>query len=240
MLSENAQVILEGEPSVRRLFLDWNLFHVERRYADVLSSFRRAHSQRNAWLRNGGRGPPVWDEEYVCLAEKVADARAHLVEWLQAELTNVFAQTPILPRFRVTFKRGWPQGKALSDVLSSTLQIDQEKGFTTYGPSRADFAIQTDGVDGIGSRGQGKMTVALLQYAAQLLCEKRSQGACIWLLDDLAAELDTPSFECLWGLYRSTGQQVFATALTLPERSELLCPADTSQVFHVERGVLLN
>jgi recombinational DNA repair ATPase RecF len=69
--------------------------------------------------------------------------------------------------------------------------------------------------------------VCALQLAAQRLWG-RAGLACVWLVDDLAAELDPDRLARVWQGLRETDLQIFATSLTDP-----MMPG---QVFHVEQG----
>ena len=61
LIAENSQTLLEGGPAVRRLFLDWNLFHVEPRYFDLLvfvpaSTFTKKRLASERSERSAGLG----------------------------------------------------------------------------------------------------------------------------------------------------------------------------------------
>lgn len=229
LIGENSQKLLEGDPELRRLFLDWNLFHVEPGYGELLASFRRVRAQRNAWLRSGGRGRPVWDAPYAELAKSVTHHRRRFVLDLQGELNEVAAGLGMGDPPRIEFVQGWPGGEdGLLDLLPQHRASDLRLGFTYLGPSRADMQIAADsGVKGLPSRGELKLMVAVLQLAAQRLWG-RSGVSCVWLVDDLAAELDSESLQRVWGGLSGTGLQAFATSLGPP-----IAPGC---VFHVEQG----
>ena len=46
-----ADLVLDG-PSIRREFVDWGLFHVEQHYLATAQRFRKALTQRTAWLKD--------------------------------------------------------------------------------------------------------------------------------------------------------------------------------------------
>ena len=237
LIAENSQTLLEGGPAVRRLFLDWNLFHVEPRYFDVLSSFRRVLSQRNAWLRKGANGPRVWDEEYIESAQQVTRMRQEFAEALSEELTALNSTFSGLPVIRTRLEKGWLENSALADALKASLKDDVYRGYTKVGPSRADLSISANGVARIGSRGEMKVVVCILQYAAEQLCPEYMKETCIWLFDDLSAELDQASVRSLLEIYRETRQQIFATGRQVDTAIVDFFGSEATRVFHVERGV---
>jgi DNA replication and repair protein RecF len=239
LIADNAQQLLEGPPRIRRLFLDWNLFHVEPGYPRLLSELRRVRSQRNAWLQHGARGPAVWDAPYCRLAQEITTRRATLVDDLsdglrqQGYLTERFGSAP-----QLEYRRGWPEHASLQDLLRDSLRQDQERGYTFYGPPRADFAVRFGHGSAVPSRGQTKLLVFCLQLAVQACADRRHGPPAVWLLDDLAAELDRPTVKQILDDLLDTGSQVFVTAVSegVPPRDTSTDPAHT--LFHVEQGAL--
>lgn len=240
IVTENSQRLLEGQPDVRRLFLDWNLFHVEQSYADLLANFRRVLSQRNAWLRCGASGPPVWDEEYISLADKITEFRRLFVDRLQVELDSVDTAALRVPRLHLALRQGWPEDADLKNVLAASFLTDTRRGFTRFGPARGDLLAQFDGIPGVGSRGQSKIAVILLQLGAQKVLESHSDASCIWLLDDLRAELDSERYSAIWRLFVETQRQIFVTSLEDPGLSGRPLFAESVKMFHVEHGSLVD
>lgn len=227
VIGENAQRLVEGDPELRRWFLDWNMFHVEPGYRELFSRFRRVLAQRNAWLRAGGKGRPVWDDSYVAAAEAVTGARRAFVVSMNDAIREVGPVCGLAGDLVVGFKRGWSEGQPLATHLEETRQGDVERGYTWYGPGRADLDIRLDGRHSLCSRGQNKIIVAVLQLASQRVLAL--QGVeCVWLLDDLVAELAPENMSSIWGAIAGTNAQILSTALRAP-------PFDGA-MFHVERG----
>jgi DNA replication and repair protein RecF len=229
---------LEGEPRIRRLFLDWNLFHVEPSYGPLLRAFRRVQAQRAAWLRSGGGVRAVWDGAYVDLAEKVSDRRSEVIRRLGDHSTAVLRDLPQLPPFRLRFYRGWPDAKPLAEALSSSLLADRQRGFSFYGPSRADFRIEFVDRAGMPSRGQAKLVVCVLQIAAQRMWDEAGGPRCIWLLDDLTSEIDRDGAKSVAPLFLGGGRQVFATSVQGDSVGADAVGARAGALFHVEHGAL--
>jgi DNA replication and repair protein RecF len=241
VLSENSQRLLEDEPALRRLFVDWNLFHVEQHYPRSYASFRRALKQRNIWLRSGGKGRNVWDEQLVEYADAVATSRQQFAVRLDDELRNLQLHHPFFPSISVNMNRGWPCDIGLREALASTITRDIHRGYTGMGPSRAEIEFAVGGQTGLGSRGQTKVAVVMLQIAAQRVCEQLTQNSCIWLLDDLKAELDSLAFEGVWRVFAESNYQVFATGREIVDAKCLIGNSgEDLQVFHVEQGKLMS
>lgn len=241
ILTENSQILLEGEPAIRRMFLDWNLFHVEHRYTDLYSSFRRVLGQRNAWLRSGALGSPVWDAEYIALSEKITSFRRRYVDLLSAEISSLNSRVPSQFKLEISLLAGWPEKQSCADAIKDGFLEDQRRGFTKYGPAKADLRVSVSGNARVGSRGQSKVAACLLQYAAQKVLEKReAHRSCIWLLDDLRAELDVLATENLWDLFLETQQQIFLTGRGRNSVLSAVGDGNRIPVFHVEHGDLVH
>lgn len=227
VIGENAQRLIEGDPELRRWFLDWNMFHVEPGYREVFFRFRRVLAQRNAWLRSGGKGRPVWDDAYVAAAAEVTAARRSFVASINGEIREVATVCGLAGNPVVVLKPGWPEGEALGTRIDQARGGDVERGYTWYGPGRADLEIRLDGRRSLGSRGENKIIVAIVQLASQRVLAV--QGVeCIWLLDDLLAELAPENMSAIWAAIAGTNAQIVSTALRPP-------PFDGA-MFHVERG----
>lgn len=238
VVGENAQRLLESGPEIRRLFLDWNLFHVEQSYGPALKRFKRVLQQRNAWLKAGGTGRPVWDEPFVKCSEEITAARLRYVDGVQREATKACSDldgrvTPM----DIRLDQGWPPRVRLADALRNSLARDLERGYTCHGPSRADLVIDGGGVGRLGSRGQLKAAVCILQIAAERLAGMRGLPGSIWLLDDFPAELDGEIQRSLLGLFSASKSQIFGTAIQC-DQAQLGGAEGGAQVFHVERGRL--
>jgi DNA replication and repair protein RecF len=110
------------------------------------------------------------------------------------------------------------------------------RGFTQYGPHRAELLIRVDGQSaqtGI-SRGQQKTLVALLRLAqAQHFTESTGRN-CILLYDDLAAELDTGHRQEILAVLVKMKVQLFLTAIEAEQID--LSGWETKKMFHVEQG----
>jgi DNA replication and repair protein RecF len=239
VVGENAQKLIESGPEIRRLFMDWNLFHVEQSYGPALKRFRRIQQQRNAWLKAGGAGCPVWDEPYVGCSREITTKRFLYVDLLQRRLSDAYSELNgrIAP-VSIRLDRGWPPHADLSHLLRSHYRKDVDRGFTYYGPSRADLLIRGIEAGGLASRGQLKLAVCLLQIAAERVARACGLPRSIWLLDDFPSELDASNQRALLDLFSASKSQIFGTT-TQFEEGRLNELGETARVFHVERGQLI-
>ncbi|MBK1645021.1 hypothetical protein CKO25_10230 [Thiocapsa imhoffii] len=235
LVGENPQGLLAGDPTLRRTFLDWNVFHVEPQFGRVRSEFRRVLDQRNAWLRNGSRESCVWDPIFVDLAQQVHQARSDfLVAW-QAAFAEAAKPFAFLAQCALSYSAGWSVESTLDEALRATRATERHRRQTLIGPQRADWSIQQNARLMRFSRGQAKVAVCVLQIAAEQVHRAGGLSPCLWLLDDLHAELDVETRTRIEQLYRMQEAQCFWTHV----RGDHLRAAEGSSgqstpMFHVE------
>jgi DNA replication and repair protein RecF len=238
LVGENPQALLEGEPTLRRSLLDWNLFHVEHQLGRLRMEFRRVLSQRNLALRIRGPGPSAWDPAFVKISEEINEKRESFVHAWRSHFLALAHEFPFLAGCDLLFERGWALDRHLAEILAGTRGAEAQRGQTLSGPHRADLKICRDRVPMRFSRGQAKIAVCLLQLAAERVHRAEGLHGSIWLLDDLEAELDDDTARRLRRLFDATGCQRVFTAL----RGAVSGIADTaskrSTMFHVEHGRL--
>lgn len=113
--------------------------------------------------------------------------------------------------------------------LEENLTKDLERGFTSFGPHRADlvFKCEEGGARDILSRGQQK--IALISFfLAQLKHLRISQGRCCTvLLDDLASELDDDVLGVLYQHLQVLDHQLLITAISQNDFPEYIKTANT-------------
>lgn len=238
LIGEGAFALLEGEPSIRRNFLDLNLFHVEHQGARVLGSFRRALDQRNAWLRGGSPGRAIWDGEFVERSLDLDRARRALFEGVSREFSALATGFGFMEGAELVLQRGWRGDRTLEESLAADRSAEERSGFTRVGPQRADFFVSSPSGPLRMSRGQEKLVVCLLQLAFDREQARRLRQGSVWLIDDLWADLDVTSSIKLSKLFADTGGQCLFTKLgDAGDKGGSLWPSPT-RMFHVERGAV--
>ncbi|MDR5874399.1 DNA replication/repair protein RecF [Halomonas sp. CUBES01] len=239
LINPDAFRLLEGPPAGRREFLDWGVFHVKHRFLEIWKRTRRALKHRNAMLRHGRIDPRelgVWEQELATWGEQMDTLRR---AWF-ADFLPVFEETlerllP-LPGLTLHYARGWDKKRSLADVLEASRATDQQMGFTQQGPQRADLRIKLNKQPAIEvlSRGQQKLVVSALKLAQGRLLESASQRHCIYLIDDLPAELDAHHRSQFCQLLEDMQCQVFITSVE-PEALRQAWQAQTTiSMFHMK------
>lgn len=227
--------LVSGGPEGRRRYLDWVAFHVEHEFLALWRQFRRALKQRNAALRDGGRGLAAWDTEFVALGEEVDRLRRSVLGACAGSLLEQ-GQALLGAPVGFEYRSGWPQGKRLGDALADSAERDRSQGVTGAGPHRADIRLVYDERQArrLVSRGQQKLLASAMVIAATEVVQTALERPLLLLLDDPAAELDEAALARLLNQVFGLGAQVIATSL----QPDVLEFPSVPARFHVEQGRL--
>ncbi|MCE8017254.1 DNA replication/repair protein RecF [Halomonas sp. MCCC 1A17488] len=242
LVNPDAFRLLEGTPAGRREFLDWGVFHVKHDFYDAWRRTKRALKHRNALLRHGrmdANSLAAWEQELAVWGERVDLLRR---EWM-AGFVPVFEETLgsliDLPEMQLRYSRGWDKQRPLRDVLEQGRATDQQMGFTQNGPQRADLRIRLGRRPAVEvlSRGQQKLVVSALKLAQGRLLERVTGHGCLYLIDDLPAELDAEHRRVFCRLLESMRCQAFITSV---EHDALVGSWNSHTpmaMFHVKQAV---
>ncbi|NNM58628.1 MAG: DNA replication/repair protein RecF [Legionellales bacterium] len=233
--------LLSGGSKPRRALIDWGLFHVEHRYHSLWLKLQRCLKQRNMALKQ--RLPfeqiSIWDEEFCVIAEEVDFARKHYCEQLYPKFKTIIDE--VLPNNQVEYhySRGWSKDKELKALLTDSYHQDTERGYSFYGPQRADLVLKTGSLPLLDflSRGQQKAVVCALHIAQAELLHEQAKKESIFLLDDLPSELGMQYRNYLINSLNRLNAQVYLTSIEKEGLYEALVDK-TVKMFHVEQGVL--
>lgn len=244
--------LLEGGPGVRRQYLDWGVFHVKHSgFFEYWPRYRKALQQRNSLLRRGNIEPALlapWDRELEAMGALIQDARRSHFELLSAAFEEIYqrllaavdAGDTDVPSLSMSMTSGWKDGEySFAESLRHNLAGDLRSGFTRSGPHRADIDFRVGRLDAgdVLSRGQIKTLVCALKLAqSKVLLD---QGiATVFLVDDLAAELDERRCSAVFKELIELDVQVFASAVRRSDLNDDWCLSKPLKRFHVEHGVV--
>ncbi|MEX0619649.1 MAG: DNA replication/repair protein RecF [Pseudohongiellaceae bacterium] len=239
VLDSNAFALLEGGPRVRRSFLDWGVFHVERSFVQNWRATRKCLANRNLLLKEGGDRSQIaaWDTE-LCRAATAVDAarQAYFDEYLPV-LSEVVGQLVDLPDLSLRYHRGW-EGNPLDEVLLRHAASDSKYGATQYGPHRADIVVKSGKLAAVEilSRGQQKLLVSAMKIAQGKLLSSAVNQDCIFLIDDLPSELDQANRHKVCNLLQALKSQLFLTCVDPSSLQDCWDEKVKFAKFHVEHG----
>ena len=239
IINPDVHKLLEQGPKNRRQFIDWGVFHVEHSFLQAWQQYYRVLKQRNAALRrkHDKKSITLWDEQLIQHAKTITLSREnYLLGFLP--IFNKYVGKLMGLEVSICYQRGWSGELSFTETLENSFQKDTFKGFTSFGPHRADLEISYQGnlVQNSFSRGQQKLLVCAMRLAQINHLRKETSQQSILLVDDLAAELDIEHRQKLIELLIDTKAQLFVTATE--KNSFVLPPEIESKMFHVEHGVL--
>lgn len=232
--------IIDAGPSVRRSLLDWGMFHVKHSYHSIWKSYRSVLKQRNALLRQNAKPPAFvpWDAQLVELACELDTLRSDYFQQWSATFQEILLQLTDISCV-IHYYKGWDRkssGKSLTLILAEQLSSDLQRQYTSSGAHQADilFDLSSKKAKQLLSRGQQKIILIALKLAQASLLSTD----CIYLLDDISAELDTEHFTSLLNYLCSVKGQLFITSLGLANLSLLKCKLE-SQFFSLQNGLFI-
>lgn len=221
LINSESYALLEGDPSVRRKFLNWIMFHVEHSFHGTWQRFSRALEQRNALLKTENPKEflaemPVWNQEIVEYGEMIDAQRKALVVDLLPIFSNLMTELlPLKTNISIEYQQGWPKGVALAGALEQSVGRDLALKYTTVGPHRAELEILLNGIPAKSflSRGELKIFICGLLISRAILLKQKENRQCIFLVDDLHAELDERATGVVLSALKSLKTQVFVTSI---------------------------
>lgn len=238
MTPETFKLLIEG-PQERRRFLDWGVFHVEHSFTELCQRYQRLLKQRNAALKQFPKSKTLhaWEKELTEVGERITHHRKQYIVGLLPFIDE--ARHYLLPSFeiQINYEQGWQEHLTLEEALQRALSQDQRFGYTSVGPHRAELAITLDGFEAhqVLSRGQQKLLICALHLAQAKQLQATTGKKCLFLIDDLASELDGPNRQRLIAALAKEGHQLFLTGVEdAPWHS--VCEQYEGHMFHVEHG----
>ncbi|WP_395338997.1 DNA replication/repair protein RecF [Ningiella sp. W23] len=238
---QSSDLIL-GAPMLRRRFLDWLLFHVEQSFYFASQSYAHALRQRNALLKlsdvqdlQGFMDQDVWRDILIEHGMTINERRKHYLARLNKELKHLYSVFRPDVEIELRYNQGWDNALSLADAIHSKVHRDLLKGSSSVGPHKADiqFLVNGKAASEFLSRGQLRVLVSLLLTAQVKVLKSITKKSCIFLVDDIAAELDINTREFFLDTIASENAQIFVTAIE-KEQLNFAKKYNNNKVFHVE------
>lgn len=213
--------IIDAGPATRRQLLDWGMFHVKPNYAGTLKQYRQALKQRNALLKIAAKPAQLapWNQTLQELGVWIDEARTAYFSTLLPQFRKMLKDLTSLD-CDLTYFNGWEkaeQKKSLLEMLETSYASDLKKQYTQFGPHHADLQLNT--ANGKAklylSRGQQKIILMALRLAQAQVLDK----PCLYIWDDVCAELDTAHLDQLTHLMQMIPGQFFITGIDLSQTS---------------------
>lgn len=221
---------------LRRQFIDWGIFHLDNKFLDLWRNFEFILKQRNVAIRNKINIDSIkaWDKSFTTTSIDLYKYRKQYVENLSSTLNFILQKLQCNFKVNISYKVGWDINQDLSIILHKNLVNDLKFGYTIYGAHRSDLSILVNKIPAkdILSRGQQKLLFYALQIAQGTIICKNTDKNCIYLIDDILAELDLQKCKLVVNVLKNFPNiQIFATGLSYPCLKEIFLDLDKSISF---------
>lgn len=240
-ITPDSFMLLNAGPEQRRKFLDLGVFHVEPNYINTSMRYKKLLKQRNALLKQSNCSSQLkhWDESFVRAAEALNQKRTEYFEGFMPVFSSILDEFLPTPHIQSKLSKGWRSEMSFADALCHSKGQDLRFKTTNVGPHRGDIKLTTSGyaVQQVLSRGQQKLLVCALILAQSVYLFQQKGIRCVYLLDDLASELDSANLNKVLCWLRERQHQVFITSVDKGGWAKLY-ENTPSKVFHVEQGLI--
>ena len=219
-------MLLRGNPSGRRRFMDLTLSVVNRDYYTALRDFHRGIVERNRLLKNGGSEAEfsAFEAEIARHAIQIASYREVGMNTLSEVLCRTYdsiAEADEGPQFSFCPNVDCHDTEAYCRLLHDSRKRDIMIGVTQRGPHRDDFnfSLQVGSAREYASDGQLRGLCLALRIAQACFYRQQLGLKPVLLADDVLGELDPIRRQGFW---RACPEdlQVVATGTELPEEPE--------------------
>lgn len=239
--------IVKDEPEKRRKFIDKELCQIRPSYYNNLANYKRALTERNAYLKEinvDHNMLDIWDHELSKYGALVIKQREDFIKKLNEASSNIHKKiTNYSENLKVEYSPNIElmETAAYQEVvcykaLKESFDSDLRQRTTTKGPHKDDLDLFVDDINvrAFGSQGQQRTVALSLKLAEIDIIKKESGEDAILLLDDVMSELDITRQEFL--IKALEGCQLFITTTEMPETLTEKFP--NKKEFHVENGIV--
>lgn len=210
--------IIKDAPSDRRDFLDGLLSTLRPSYARAAAEYAKAVAQRNQLLRrirdgfSSEKTLSTWDAKVIELGTSVLEIRARAVEPLSEMFEESMNALYGSEKAAIEYSYSAPP-EGYGEALTEARSADIERGTTSVGPHRDDFAAMLGGVSLTiyGSQGQQRLATLALKFAARDYIRSETGSDPVLLFDDVMSELDEVRREMLVQYFLRSSQAVIST-----------------------------
>ena len=209
--------LVTGAPGERRKHFDKLIAELSPGYSQTRTQYNEALIQRNSLLGRvrsmGGESSSLeaWNQRLADVGTQVVQARQQLVDSINGPLAEIASSLGFRGALELRHRPGGAESASeYLEELANKTEGDVERGFTSYGPHRADFVFWREGHDikTTGSQGEKRMSLLSLLLRERELLTDRIGITPLLLLDDVMSELDATRREQLVAHVASDGQCV--------------------------------
>jgi DNA replication and repair protein RecF len=221
--------LFRDTPSERRRFLNQAVFLQDTGFLELHTDYEKVIQQKNRLLKDRRDSDmiDVWNDRLITLGANIIAKR---LRWLSEISTILAAEYEALAHSGETLSLTYLSSAsgnaplahattsedimaALTERLNLRRQDEIDRGESLVGPHRDDFLAQLNdrALGRLGSQGENRSAIIALKLA-QLKCYTQTHGKTpLFLLDDIASELDEERCHHLFTYLARESAQVFIT-----------------------------
>lgn len=246
--------VFRNSPSERRQYLNRALFLQDPGFLQTLNAYEKIVLQKNRLLKD--RAAPneieVWNTRLADVGARIMFLRRNWFDDIKTELAKEYraisgsgeslqltyqpSQNLLQEMDATLFLNEQDIRTALEQKLTEHLSDEMERREAFVGPHRDDWMAALDGrhIGSFGSQGENRSAVIALKLAQLKLYSSHHGKTPLFLLDDVASELDEKRCHYLFSYLRDEAAQVFLTTT----ENELVHDefAKRSAAFLIENG----
>lgn len=239
----NGLSLLEAGPAIRRSFIDWGCFYHFNDFSEISSDFRKIIRQRNILLANKSSKDYLeyWNNCFAEISQRVTEKRVEYLTIFNNYANDITSR--FLPNIKISLELVPGHKLGISDFLSqlsSHSGREYAMGYSLFGPQKADLCIKVNNKPSLDilSRGQQKLLVIALKFAQGIVYQNLMNTNCVYIIDDIASELDTNSLYKVYELVDelSDNNQFFITSLDKDHQKFTSKFHNEIKMFHVEHN----
>ena len=234
--------LIDGEPSLRRRYLDVLLSQVDYQYAYSLAKYNKILKMRNKLLQSLREGKAqhdelhFWDKHIIEYGQYVVDKRKIALDFFNEKTSSLYqemsdSETSLGIEYIGT------TGKEYTETLKKRIHQDIAQGSTSVGPHRDDFQYILQGKDlrTFGSRGEYRSVILVLKMLEILYIQDTKKTSPLLLLDDVFSELDVARRSYLLGLV-SDQQTIITTTDIDNDLVKYMSTMNNALLYEVHEG----
>ncbi|RLA07992.1 MAG: hypothetical protein DRQ51_03980 [Gammaproteobacteria bacterium] len=237
-LHPNSILLINGQESHRRDFVNWGLFHMKHSFNDIWSKYLQTLKQRNNSLKTKEISLiQVWDNKLSFLSQEIDNLRLEYIEILTQTIQQ-YTQKFFVKEVSIVYYRGWRQGVELLENLKKEINNDIKKGWTGVGPHKFSLKIMHNNNECRYnfSRGQQKILSYCLVLAQIKLLEVVTGKISVLLIDDILSELDQKNTMTILKIIKKLNNQVFLSSISYTKE---LKSVKNHKMFHMKQGSII-
>lgn len=237
-------LLVRGDPSDRRLYLDLELSGLFPAYLRAFTLYRRAVEQRNALLKHSREHPvssmqfEPWELEIAQAGAEIRQYRRRHVEELSREAAVAHGLIGDGEHLALGIDQAdtGDDAQSLREGLEQTRIADIARGSTSLGPHRDDLSIWVDGRDArhFASQGQQRTAVIAIKLAGIPIGQRIFGKPPLLLLDDMLSDLDANRRQRLTDVVVSQAGQALLTCTEADAAGPHILAV--AQCFRVDQG----